>query len=56
MLLTKLKAFFRSEEAATTVEYAFLITLIVIALSQTIRLVGTNAGEVFTKVGSVLPQ
>ena len=51
----KIVSFCQSEEAATTVEYAFLITLIVIALSQTIRLVGNGSRGVFEATANVLP-
>ena len=47
--------FLENEEGATTVEYAILITLIVLAFTQTVIVLGTNARDVFDTTAGALP-
>jgi len=56
MLATnKLKRFFQGEEAATAVEYAVLLALIVLAVSQSVLLLGSSTESTFNAVADVLP-
>lgn len=55
MLLSRnIALFLESEEGATTVEYAILLTLIVLAVSQTIIVLGTTARDVFDSTAGAL--
>lgn len=47
--------FLRSEEAATTVEYAVLIALILAAVITTIDQVGTKTNDAFVDLDTQMP-
>ena len=50
-----IKKFFAQEEAATAVEYAILLTLIVLVLAQTVVVLGSNASSTFEATANALP-
>ena len=43
------------EEAATAVEYAILLTVIVLAIAQSALLLGNSAKDAFDSAAAVLP-
>ena len=51
-LAVKLNRFLRSEDGPTAVEYAVMLTLIVIVCLAAISTIGTNANSAFSKVAS----
>ncbi len=56
MLLTKeLTGLLDGEEAATSVEYAIMIALIVLAIVQTVVSLGFAALDVFNTTAGVIP-
>ena len=44
----------RDDDAATAVEYAVMLAVILVIVVGTIRLIGSNANNVFSSVGSAL--
>ena len=50
-----LKRFVVDEDGATAVEYAFLVTLIILIAAQSIALVGSGANGTFETIRSALP-
>ena len=55
LLSRKIAWFLRNEEGATTVEYAIMITLILLAIAQTVVVLGTTARNVFDSAAGALP-
>jgi pilus assembly protein Flp/PilA len=51
-LALKLRRFLASEEGPTAVEYAVMLSLIVIVCIAAISQIGTNANAVFEKIAS----
>jgi pilus assembly protein Flp/PilA len=51
-LAVKLHRFITSEDGPTAVEYAVMLSLIVIVCLTAITTIGTNANSVFSKVAS----
>jgi pilus assembly protein Flp/PilA len=47
-------SFLRSEDGQGVAEYAILIALILIVMMATIRLIGANASNIFSQVGSAI--
>jgi Flp pilus assembly pilin Flp len=54
MILRKVKTFFIEEEAATAVEYAILLTLIVLAIARSALLLGDNARDSLDATASAI--
>ena len=54
MIVQKVKTFFVEEEAATTVEYAILLALIVIAIAKSALALGEKARDSFDATATVL--
>lgn len=54
MIIQKIQQFFYEEEAATAVEYAILLTLIVLVLCQTVVVLGSNLNSTFEATASAL--
>jgi Flp pilus assembly pilin Flp len=48
------KALWSNEEGQDVAEYAVMLAVIVVIVASTIRLIGTNAGNVFSQVGSAI--
>jgi pilus assembly protein Flp/PilA len=46
--------FLRKEDGPTAVEYAVMLALIIVVCLAAITVVGTNASQTFSKVGSSL--
>jgi len=53
-LLMKALRFVESEDGPTAVEYAVMLSLIIVVCLIAIEAVGTNANTVFTNVGNSL--
>ncbi len=51
-LAVKLQRFFKCEDGPTAVEYAVMLSLIVIVCLSAIGAIGTNANSVFRKIAS----
>jgi Flp pilus assembly pilin Flp len=49
-----LKALWSNEEGQDVAEYAVMLAVIVVIVVSTVRLIGTNAGNVFSQVGSAI--
>jgi pilus assembly protein Flp/PilA len=54
-VITKAKAFLRSEDGPTATEYAVMLALIIIVALGAITGLGTTVDTVFTNVDSSLP-
>jgi Flp pilus assembly pilin Flp len=53
-MLRKLNEFFSGEEGQDIAEYAVMLAVILVLVVATVRLVGSNANNVFSQVGSSL--
>ena len=53
-LAFKVQRFLVSEDGPTAVEYAVMLAVILVLVVGTIRLVGSNANNAFSQVGSAL--
>ena len=51
-LALKLHRFFKSEDGPTAVEYAVMLSLIVVVCLSAIGTIGVNANSVFNKIAS----
>ena len=51
-LLTKCRHFLEREDGPTAVEYAVMLSLIVVVCLNAITAIGTKAGSVFSKVAN----
>ena len=51
---TKLKRFLKSEDGPTAVEYAVMLSLIIVVCLTSVRLIGTKASTSFTNVAAQL--
>jgi len=51
----KIRAFLKSEDGPTAVEYAVMLALIIVVCLTAIQAIGTNANATFNSVSSVLP-
>ena len=49
-----LKTFWSDEEGQDVAEYAVMLAVILVILVGTIRLIGANASNVFSQVGSTI--
>ncbi len=47
-----LKTFWSNEEGQDVAEYAVMLAVVLVIVVGTVRLIGTNAGNVFSQVGS----
>ncbi len=54
-LLKKVRCFLRAEDGPTAVEYAVMLSLIVVVCLNAITLIGSHAAGVFSKVANSLP-
>jgi Flp pilus assembly pilin Flp len=52
----RLKAFWSDESGQDVAEYAVMLAVILVIVVGTIRLIGSNANNVFSQVGSSLNQ
>ena len=52
LLLTKVRSFLASEDGPTAVEYAVMLSLIVVVCLTAITSIGTKASSVFSKVAN----
>jgi Flp pilus assembly pilin Flp len=52
----RLKAFWSDESGQDVAEYAVMLAVILVIVVGTIRLIGSNANNVFSQVGSALNQ
>jgi pilus assembly protein Flp/PilA len=50
----KLKRFLKSEDGPTAVEYAVMLSLIIVVCLGAVRTIGTNASATFTTVSGQL--
>ena len=50
--LTKVRRFLVSEDGPTAVEYAVMLAVILVLVVGTIRLIGSNANNVFSNAAS----
>jgi len=48
------KTLWSNEEGQDVAEYAVMLAVIVVIVVSTVRLIGTNAGNVFSQVGSAI--
>jgi Flp pilus assembly pilin Flp len=48
------KTLWSNEEGQDVAEYAVMLAVIVVIVVSTVRLIGTNAGNVFSMVGSAI--
>jgi len=46
--------FLKNEDGPTAVEYAVMLALIIVVCIGAVRVLGTNASQTFTDVGSVV--
>lgn len=53
-LVAKVQRFLASEDGPTAVEYAVMLSLIVVVCLAAIQAIGTNATSTFTKVSAKL--
>ena len=51
-LATKLRRFLVSEDGPTAVEYAVMLSLIIVVCLAAVTTIGTNASSVFSKVAN----
>jgi Flp pilus assembly pilin Flp len=49
-----LKAFWSDEEGQDIAEYSVMLAVILVIVVGTVRLIGSNAGNVFSLVGSAI--
>jgi Flp pilus assembly pilin Flp len=49
-----LNTLWSNEEGQDVAEYAVMLAVIVVIVVSTVRLIGTNAGNVFSQVGSAI--
>ncbi len=49
---TKLKRFLKSEDGPTAVEYAVMLSLIIVICLGAVRTIGTNANSTFSSVAA----
>ena len=47
-----LKTFWANEEGQDVAEYAVMLAVVLVIVVGTVRLIGANAGNVFSQVGS----
>ena len=55
MLAQKIAGILKSEDGATTVEYAVMIAVILLAIIQTVVFLGVAARDVFDSAAGALP-
>jgi Flp pilus assembly pilin Flp len=49
-----LSAFWANDEGQDIAEYAVMLAVILVIVVSTVRLIGSNAGHVFSQVGSAI--
>jgi pilus assembly protein Flp/PilA len=53
-MLSLIHCFRRDERGATAIEYSMLVVFIALAIAVGAQALGTNLGDMFTKVGNTL--
>jgi len=53
-ITNRLAAFLKDEDGPTAVEYAVMLALIIVVCIGAVRVLGTNASQTFSDVGSVV--
>jgi pilus assembly protein Flp/PilA len=53
--IRNIRAFLKSEDGPTAVEYAVMLALIIVVCLTAIQAIGTNANATFNSVAGVLP-
>ena len=51
-MIETIRQFWRDDQGQDVAEYAVMLAVVLVIVVGTVRLIGTNAGNVFSQVGS----